>query len=201
MSYRHSTRGDYVYREPRLVCNAQKFCNNGSCSVEELLPFVVDVLRRKIADFEVEAKSGNDELLQAQARLLDSLEKKLAGIEAREISLWESQLDAETRMPPNVVRVLTAKLEKEREEAEKAIAKAREEMVKPIDYEKQIVTFQQALDALLDDEVSVTEKNFYLKKCISRITYHRDPIEKIKGKGNGRGWAHPPIELDFKLLV
>ena len=201
MSYRHSTRGDYVYREPRLVCNAQKFCNNGSCSVEELLPFVVDVLRRKIADFEVEAKGGDDELLQAQARLLDSLEKKLAGIEAREISLWESQLDAETRMPPNVVRVLTAKLEKEREEAEKAIAKTREEMVKPIDYEKQIITFQQALDALLDDEVSVTEKNFYLKKCISRITYHRDPIEKIKGKGNGRGWAHPPIELDFKLLV
>lgn len=201
MSYRHSTRGNYVYREPRLVCNGQKYCSSGSCSVEELLPFIVDVLRKRIADFDVEAKGGNDEIIQAQARLLESLEKKLADIESREISLWESQLDAETRMPPNVIRILTAKIEKEREETEKAIEKAREEMVKPIDYEKQIVTFQMALDALLDDTVSVAEKNFYLKKCIDRITYHRDPIEKVKGKGNGRGWVHPPIELDIKLLV
>ena len=201
MSYRHSTRGNYVYREPRLVCNGQKYCSSGSCSVEELLPFIVDVLRKRIADFDVEAKGGNDEIIQAQARLLESLEKKFADIESREISLWESQLDAETRMPPNVIRILTAKIEKEREETEKAIEKAREEMVKPIDYEKQIVTFQMALDALLDDTVSVAEKNFYLKKCIDRITYHRDPIEKVKGKGNGRGWVHPPIELDIKLLV
>ena len=201
MSYRHSTRGNYVYREPRLVCNGQKYCSSGSCSVEELLPFIVDVLRKRIADFDVEAKGGNDEIIQAQARLLESLEKKLADIESREISLWESQLDSETRMPPNVIRILTAKIEKEREETEKAIEKAREEMVKPIDYEKQIVTFQMALDALLDDTVSVAEKNFYLKKCIDRITYHRDPIEKVKGKGNGRGWVHPPIELDIKLLV
>lgn len=201
MSYRHSTRGDFVYREPRLVCNGQKYCNNGSCSVEELLPFVVEVLRKRIVEYKIEVKGGNDEILESQRRLLDSLEKKLADIESREISLWESQLDTETRMPPNVIRILTAKLEKEREETEGAIEKARREMVKPIDYEKQIVTFQQALDALLDNEVSVAEKNFYLKKCIDRITYHRDPIEKIKGKGNGRGWIHPPIKLDIKLLV
>ena len=201
MSYRHSTRGDLNYREPRLVCNAQKYCNNGSCSVEELLPFVADVLKKRIADYEVEAMGGNDELLQAQERLLDSLERKLSDIESREISLWESQLDSETRMPPNVIRVLTAKLEKEREEAEKALEKARNERVKPIDYEKRILTFQKALDALFDDEISVAEKNLYLKTCIDRITYHRDPIEKIKGKGKGRGWIHPPIELDFKLMV
>ena len=201
ISYRHSTRGAFQYREPRLVCNGQKYCNNGSCSVEELLPFVVDVLRKKIADYEVESKSGNDEQIQAQGRLLDSLEKKLSDIESREISLWESQLTPETKMPPNVLRVLTAKLEKEREETEQALEKARKEMVKPIDYEKRILTFQTALDALLDDNVSVAEKNFYLKTCISRITYHRDPIIKIKGKGNGRGWIHPPIQLDIKLMV
>ena len=201
MSYRHSTRGNFVYREPRLVCNAQKYCNNGSCSVEELLPFVVDVLRRKIADFKVEAKGGDDELLQAQARLLESLEKKLAGIEAREISLWESQLDAETRMPPNVIRILTAKLEKEREETENAIAKAREEMVKPIDYEKKIVTFQKALDALLDEKMSVADKNQLLKACIDKIVYHREPAKKILGKGNGRGFFSQPIQINIHLKV
>ena len=201
MSYRHSTRGNLNYREPRLVCNGQKYCNNGSCSVDELLPFVAEVLKKRIADFKVEAKGGDDELLKAQERLLESLEKKLSDIESREISLWESQLDTETKMPPNVIRVLTAKLEKEREETENALEKARKEMVKPIDYETQIVTFQNALDALLDKNKSVAEKNFYLKSCISRITYHRDPIEKIKGKGNGRGWIQTPIKLDIKLMV
>ena len=201
MSYRHSTRGNGQYREPRIVCNGQKYCNTGSCSVEEIIPFVTGVLKKRIADFKVEAKGGDDELLKTQERLLDSLEKKLADIEAREISLWESQLDPETKMPPNVIRVLTAKLEKEREETEQAIEKTRKDMVKPVDYETQIVTFQKALDALLDENVSVAEKNFYLKACIRRITYHRDPIEKIKGKGNGRGWIHPSIKLDIKLMV
>lgn len=200
MSYRHSTRGNLQYREPRLVCNGQKYCNNGSCSVDELVEFVIEVLKKRIADFEVEAKGEDNELTKAQERLIESLEKKLSDIEYREISMWESQLDSETKMPPNVIRVLTAKLEREREETEKAIEKARSEMVKPIDYEKQIVTFQMAIEALLNDNVSVAEKNFYLKKCISRITYQRDPIEKIKGKGNGRGWIHTPIKLDIKLM-
>lgn len=201
MSYINSTKNKKPKGDPRLKCNAQKYCNNGSCSVDEILPFVVEVLKRRIAEFEVEAKGGNDDLIQAQERLIASLEKKLSDIEAREISLWESQLSPETKMPPNVIKALTAKLEKEREETEASIAKARAEMVKPIDYEKQIVTFQKALDALLDDQVSVAEKNFYLKTCISRITYHRDPIEKVVGKGNGRGWIYPPIKLDIKLLV
>ena len=201
MSYRHSTRGKGHYREPRLVCNAQKYCGNGSCSLEELLPFVAEVLRKRIAEFEIEAKGGNDNSIKVQERLIESLEKRLSDIESREISLWESQLDPETKMPPNVIHVLTAKLEKEREETENSLEKARGEMVKPIDYETQIVTFQKALDALFDEKVSVAEKNFYLKACIKRVTYHRDSIEKSKGKGNGRGWVHPPIELDIKLMV
>ena len=162
---------------------------------------MVDVLRKKIADFKVEAKGGDEELLQAQARLLDSLEKKLAGIEAREVSLWESQLDTETRMPPNVIRILTAKLEKEREETENAIVKAREEMVKPIDYEKKIVTFQKALDALLDEKMSVADKNQLLKACIDKIVYHREPAKKILGKGNGRGFFSQPIQINIHLKV
>ena len=201
MSYRHSTRGDFKYRESRLVCNGQKYCNNGSCSVEELVPFVVEALKERIADFKIEAKGGNEELLQAQERFLDSLEKKLADIESREIALWESQLDPETKMPPNVIRVLTARIEKEREETEKSLAKAREEMVKPIDYAKQIVTFQKALDALLDEKMSIADKNQLLKTCVKKITYHREPAQRILGKGNGRGYFGQPIQLKVHLKL
>ena len=201
MSYIHSTRDKKPKGLPRLKCNTQKYCNNGSCSVDEIMSLVADALRKRIADFEREVQQGNDESSKAHERIIETLEKKLSDIEAREISLWESQLDADTRMPPNVLRVLTAKLEKEREETEAALAKAKSEVVKPIDYEKEIITFQRALDALYDEDVSVSEKNMLLKPCISRITYHRPPIEKITGKGNGRGWVYPPIKLDIDLMV
>lgn len=92
-------------------------------------------------------------------------------------------------------------LKTEREETKQALENAYKTRPTPIDYQKKIITFQNALDALLDDNVSASEKNFLLKKCIDRIEYHRDKPEKITGKGNGRGWIKSPIYLDVKLLV
>ena len=107
----------------------------------------------------------------------------------------------DTKVPDYVVNTLSAEYEQEREETEKALAKAREEVVTPVDYEKLIVTFQKALDALLDEEVSVAEKNHLLKKCIKRITYQRDPITPVLGKGSGKKRTAPPIKLDVQLLL
>ena len=59
MSYRHSTRGDLKRGEPRLVCNGQKYCGNGSCSVDEMVDFVTHLLRQKITEFEIESKRGD----------------------------------------------------------------------------------------------------------------------------------------------
>ena len=204
MAYRHSTRGDLKYRkEPRLVCNGQKYCGNGSCSVTELMDFVVELLREKIEEFEVEAKNGNEETYKTQERLIQNLEKKLVGIDAKELSLWESQVDPnpDNRMPQHIFQALTSKLTKEREEAELALEKARKVINTPVHYETKRVTLQKALDALLDDEVSIYEKNNLLKECIESISYHREIPQRILGKGSGRQWTTPPIELDVKLKV
>ena len=204
MSYRHSTRGNLKYRrEPRLVCNGQHHCGNGSCSVSEMTNFVAKLLGQKIAEFEIEVNNCNDETNAFHEKLVKSLEKKLTDFDAREISMWESQVNAdkEHRMPTHVFQALTAKLQKEREDTEASLKKAREAMAAPINYEKQIVTFKKALDALLDDEVSVTEKNHLLKACIERINYHREAPQRVLGKGSGRQWTTPPIELDVKLNI
>jgi hypothetical protein len=201
MSYRHSTRGAGKYREPKLVCNGQKYCGNGSCSVTEMMDFVADMLRQKIAEFEVEVEKGNNSADKLHEKLIKSLEKKLADIASKELSLWEAQLDTETKMPAHIFQALTDKLIKEREETETALTKARETIAAPINYEVKRLTFQQALDALLDDEVSVAEKNHLLKKCIEKIEYHRDPSIRPLGKGVGRQWISNPIELDIKLNV
>ena len=199
MSYRHSTRGD-KYREPRLVCNGQRDCGNGSCSPDEIMDFVVDLLKRKIAEYSQEVSNESTETAKFHERQVKNLEKKLADLDSKELALWEAQLDAENKMPSHIFQALTDKLSKEREETEAALAKAREAVASPIDNEVKRVTLQNALDALLDNEVSVAEKNQFLKACINRITYHRDPIQRVVGKGKGRGYISPPIELDVKMM-
>lgn len=201
MSYINSTRNKKPKGDPRLKCNGQKYCNNGSCSVNEILPFVADVLTKKIADFKTEANQGNEDAVKAQERHIDVLEKKLADIRSKTLELWKAQMKPETKVPDYVVNALSEEYEQEREETEKALAKAREKLVPPVDYEKLIVTFQKALDALLEDEVSVAEKNMLLKKCIKRITYHRDAITPILGKGSGKKRTAPLIKLDVQLLL
>lgn len=200
MSYRHSTRGELKYREPRLVCNGQKYCGNGSCSIDEMMDFVVDLLKQKIAEYSEEVSNDTTETAKFHEKQVKNLEKKLSDLDAKELALWEAQLDPETKMPTHILNSLTDKLSKEREETETALAKAREAVSTPIDNEVKRVTLQNALDALRDDEISVAEKNRYLKACISRITYHREPAQKILGKGNGRGYISPPIELDVKMM-
>ena len=199
MAYRHSTRGNLKYRPPRLVCNGQRHCGNGSCSVTEIIDFVADMLKQKIAEFEIEAKRGDDNTNKYQEKRIKSLEKKLIDLGSKELALWESQFDEETKMPSHIFQALTNKLAKEREETEAALEKANEALNTHIDYEKKIVTFQQALDALLDDSVSVAEKNHFLKKCIDRIVYQREVPTRILGKGSGKQWTNPPIKLDVKL--
>lgn len=199
MSYRHSTRGDYKYRKPILVCNGQKYCGSGSCSVDEILDFVADLLRDKIAEFEVEIEKGNRNADKFHEKLIANLEKKLTDLNSKELALWEAQLDSTNKMPSHVFQALTDKLQTERIETETALAKAREAISTPIDYERKKATFQKALDALLDDEVSVAEKNHLLKACIDRITYHRDAPQRMLGKGVGRQWILAPIDLDVKL--
>lgn len=197
MSYRHGNRD----KEPRLVCNAQHICGNGSCTVAELVDYVEEVLRERIAYFEYKIEKGDDGTSSFHEKHLQSLEKKLSDLNAKEISLWEAQLDAENRMPPNVFQTLTAKLNKEREETEKAIASTRKAISTPASYETHLITLEKALSALKDPEVSVAEKNHFLKDCIDKIVYHRGEAQKAKGKGSGRGWIYAPIEAEVKLKV
>jgi hypothetical protein len=130
---------------------------------------------------------------------LKSLEKKLSDIDAKELSMWESQLDSGNRMPPHVFQTLTAKLQKEREEIETAIVKTKAAISTPEVRERDRATFIKALDALYDDSISVADKNNLLKACVKKITYHRGATEKLKGKGVGRQWIIQPIDLDIKL--
>ena len=203
MSYRHSSKGNKILRgKPTLVCNGQHFCKNGSCTVDELTELVIEALKNRIADFETESQS-TDSTDTFHEKQLRKLERDLAEISIKEVTMWESQfeMDASKRMPEHIFQNLKKKLETERAEIESAIAKLKEKIKVPIDHEKQKVNFQNALNALLDDSVSIMDKNHLLKMCVDRITYHREPPQKLRGKGVGRNWTSPQINADIKLKV
>jgi hypothetical protein len=189
--------------EARLVCNAQILCGTGSCTMAEIEDFVADVLKQKISEFEVAVTNKEDESVKLHDKLIVQLEKTKADIDAREVEMWKRQVDSkiEKRMPADVFEKLMDDLLVERKENNQALEHAYNDRPTPIDYERKRITFQNALDALLDVNKSAAEKNQLLKACIDRIEYHRDKPEKITGKGVGHQWTQPPIELEVKLLV
>lgn len=197
MSYRHK-KG----REPRLVCNDQKHCGSGSCQVTEVVDIVVPGLKNAIREFEIQAKNNTDErAVKLHEELIKGLEKKLIDLDGKEIALWEAQVSTEAKMPTHVFQALTDKLAKDRAETESALEKARKKTVKPIDYASKIVTFQAALDSLLDDECDIAEKNRLLKQCIEKMTYSRPLATRLLGKGAKNQWAGEPIDLEVILKV
>ena len=207
--------------KPRLVCNDHGHCHTGTCTYDEFLNRMVDILKQCIADFEIRVKSDNGDSIKLHEKLLKSLEKKMQELEAKEIAQWEAQShpDPSQRMPPHIFAVLNEKLIKEKDEVKEAMCNARKSMPEPVDYQEKIYRFTEALNALLDPDVDAQTKNRLLKACIERIDYNREKPERIKSQQvmyydkekkrtrhksplpTGGNWTSPPIELDVKLKV
>ena len=167
---------------PRLVCNDQAHCHTGSCTYEEMMDTVVDILRQCIKDFEIRIKNEQGDSLKLHEKLLKSLEKKMQDLEAKELAQWEAQShpDPTQRMPQHIFKQLNEKLLKEKDEVKEAMCNARKSMPSPVDYKEKLVRFQDALDALLDPNVDALQKNKLLKACIERIDYRREAPQRIK---------------------
>ena len=211
--------------KPRMICNDHGHCHTGSCTYDELMDAVVDILKQCIADFYIRIKNDNGDSMKLHEKLLKSLEKKMQELEAKELAQWEAQAnpDPSQRMPAEIFKILNEKLLKEKDEVKEAMCNARKSMPSRIDYKEKLHRFEEALDALLDPDKDAQVKNKLLKDCIERIDYNREKPERIKnpekktyrnGRADGKGrrlkpnplpsganWTSPPIELDVKLKV
>ena len=186
---------------PRLICLGQNYCNTGSCLYTEMIDIIVEILKQKIADYEVEAKNTNNDTIKQHTKLIKSLEKKLSLLEAKELSQWEAQSDPDPnkRMPQHIFQTLNSKLLKEKEDVREALKKAYDTTPAPLDYEQRIITLKDALNALTDDTKSAGDKNRFLKACIERIEYSRPRLSR--GGRNRDMSNNPPIEISVKLKV
>lgn len=200
-----------VYREnksqgtaPRLLCDKQTYCQQGSCTYDEMTEIVVKTLKECIEDFQIRIKDDNADSIKLHNSLITRLENKLAELEKKEIGMWDKY--TEDGMPKHIFDTLNAKLLAEKEEVTAALCKAKESAPAPINYEERLHRFQNALDTLQSKDTSVEEKNRLLKSCIERIDYSRERPQRITGKKThteqrGCRWTTTPINVDIKLRV
>ena len=197
---------------PRLLCDGQTHCNTGSCLFSEMIDSLSSILKESIDNFEINLKNKDNNNIKLQERMIQTLEKKLKDLEAKELAQWEAQSDPDpaNRMPQEIFIQLNQKLLKEKNDVQQALIKAYEEIPEYIDYEEKILRFQAALFSLSNDDISAEEKNRLLKSCVERINYTREKPQRIKRepgekKGSrlkrGGAWTSPAFNIDVKLSI
>lgn len=192
---------DVIIEGPRLYCPAQAICHTRSCTLEELMDRVCEVLRDCIEDFDIRIKNNAGDAAKLHASIVKQLEARAEELARKEIVQWEKY--TEEGMPKHIFDQLNEKVLQEKEDVRRALCEAREAMPEPVDYTETVSTFRAALDALTDPDVDALEKNALLKACIERIDYHREKGERLAVKASKfePSWTHTPIELDVKLRV
>lgn len=191
---------------PRLLCPNQTHCNNGSCLYDEMLERIKAALIECIADFEIRISGDNKDARELHNNLIKNLEKRLDELGKKEISLWDKY--TEEKMPKAIFDKLNSELLQEKEEVNNGLCKARESMPDPVDYEKKLYLFKDALEKLQDETVSARDKNKLLKECIERIVYKKTRPQRGRAKKdrngaqpNIKGWTSQPFELEVQLRV
>lgn len=191
-----------------FACYDQVHCGTGGCAYDRMINAIADILKQNIADFEIHIKNDNGDSIKLHQAHIKSLEQRLKDIGARELSQWEAQSnpDPSMRMPQAIFKQLNERLQKEKADVEEALHEAYDTIPQSVNYVEKLMTFKDALDALLDPNKSAKEKNRLLKDCIERIEYYREkPVRLKKEKGVKKGeqfkevggkWTNPDIELE-----
>lgn len=208
MGYNTYRRKGVEYAPPKLVCNNQVHCGTGSVIFDEIYRDVCSTIKDCIEDFQLRIKNNHDDSFKLHKGLVERLEKKLKELEEKEIKQWEDQYNPEIAMPQEIFKKLNQKLLVEKEEVQKALAKAKGSMPKQVDYREEILKFEDALDALEDPDVDAKTKNQYLKNIIDKIEYKRGSTVRITKENSkeygidtskGLKWYTPPYEIKMKL--
>ena len=208
MGYNTYRRKGVEYAPPKLVCNNQVHCKSGSVIFDEIYRDVCSAIKDCIEDFQLRVKNNQDDSFKLHKDLVERLEKKLKELEEKEVRQWEAQYDPDIAMPTEIFKKLNQKLLIEKEEIQKALAKAKGSMPKQVDYKEEMLKFEDALDALEDPEVDAKAKNQYLRNIIDKIEYERGSTVRITKENSkeygidtsrGMKWYTPPYEIKMKL--
>ena len=210
MGYNTYRRNGVEYAPPKLVCNNQVHCKSGSAEFDEIYMDVCNTIKECIQDFELRIMNNQDDSFKLHKDLMIRLTKKLEELEKKEVEQWEAQYDPDEskRLPQHIFKVLNEKVLKEKDEVQKALAKAKGSMPKQVDYKEEMMKFKNALEALEDPTVDAKIKNQFLKDIIKKIEFERGPTVRITKENadkysmvtsKGMQYYTPPYKMNMKL--
>ena len=197
---RRRNRNTYRYH-----CDEQMFCGNASVVEKELIKAVVKHLKKSLKNLTVKVTNDDDgDKKKKHTEYVSMLESKIVELEKKELSLWDKY--AEEKMPQKVFDKLMADCMEQKQNIEKTLKSAYNNVPVHVDYENAIATLHKAIDSLSDDSVSASEKNKLLSAVVDKIVYRRPkavrmtPQEaKEKGLKYSGGWYCPDFELEIHL--
>ena len=195
------------YAPTKIVCNDQVHCKSGSVDFEEVVDYIITVLKDVVDDFQIRIKEDKDDSVKLHKDLVVRLEKKLKELEEKEIKQWEDQYNPEVAMPPEIFKKLNEKLLKEKEEVKQALCNAQDSIPEPVDYKDKMQRFTDAINALEDRSIPAKITNRYLKDIIDRIDYTRPPAIRIPKDQRhlypdvpkGERWYMAPYKIKIHL--
>ena len=181
---------------PRYLCHNQTKCGTASASMDQVLAQVVEVLREAIADFEIRIEAGTDDSHEVHQAMVTRLEKRLAELRELEIKQWDEKTKG--GMPQHVFERLNSDVLHEIDEVQDALCTAQGSVPEPINLQEKLTAFREALEAVLDPDAPILEKNLLLKACIDRIEYSR---ERTGLNGHPVKGEEKPVVLDITLRI
>ncbi len=188
----------------RYLCDEQMFCGNASIQESELIPAIIENLKRELSNIEAKVTNDDGNKKEKHKEYVSLLESKYVEIEKKEISLWDKY--SEEGMPKPIFDKLMADCVEKKQNIEKELEIARNNVPIHKDYKEAIASLHEAIDSLSDDSVPASTKNKLLKSVVERITYKRekptrmnDEEAKEKGVKTENGWYRPNFELDIYL--
>lgn len=186
----------------RLLCPNQSYCDNASCTIDDMTDAIINILSRYVSDFK--ARAGENTGDTGREETLRILQNRLAENEKKQSGLWEKYAEG---MPKKIFDELLDKTEREKQDILAAITEA-EEIPETPDYNELVVSFTGTINALRDSSIPAAFKNKMLKECIARITYSRKRGTRIKSKklikstGSEKGgWDIEPFSLTVQLKI
>lgn len=176
-----------------MLCNNQAICHTKSVQYSAFYNRVVECLENAIADFEVRLKCDKDDAAHVNLNIIHNLEAELKKLHDKDLRQKDAFDDGIYTKQEYLSR--NAKVQEQIGKTEEALIQARHSVTPIIDYREKIMRFTDCLNALRSPDVSVAEKNVFLKSCIERITYYNNMDSK---PGIGR-YVENIFELDIEL--
>lgn len=159
----------YKNSDDRFKCRSNPQCyKSAKCS--EVERAVITALEySELPQLKAMRDNKDGDAVNLQKRLLERLEKQMEEYRQQE----EKQYDLlETGVyTQSLFERRNAALRLKIDECQKQIQQAKINMPKSIDYDERIATLEQAIDSLRDPDISIEQKNKFLKRIIKRIEY------------------------------